>query len=123
MDDVSGDERRAAEWGLASLALGGVLVLMGPPTLYLQHILNGTGFAGMTRTDFQLAAVGGVMAGLVLVAFAVAGVVFGLWAVGAARRAGVPPARGLVGVMLSGLAVFIWVSAGAAWVGTVWWRF
>jgi hypothetical protein len=123
VDPEPGDERRAAEWGLASLALGGVLVLLGPPTLLLEHQLESTGFSTMTRTEVRLAAIGGVTAGLVLLAFAVAAVVFGFWSVGAARRAGVPPARGLAGVMLGGLAVFIWVSAGGAWVGSVWWRF
>jgi hypothetical protein len=122
MDIEYTDERRAAEWGLASMVLGAVLVLLGPPTLLLEHVLESSDFRGMTRLEIRLAGIGGVMAAIILLVSAVMGFVFGIWSMGAAQRTEAPPARGLVGILLCGLAVFIWLSAGGAWVGSIWWR-
>jgi hypothetical protein len=119
MDDATAAERRATEWGLAAMALGGVLALVGPIALTLAFLVHASGFTGMNRTDRFLAGVGGSVAGLALIGFAVTGVVFGGVAVGAARRAGLPAARGVVGIMLNAFAAFVFLTGLGAWLAAL----
>ena len=108
-----------AEWGLASLALGGVFAVMAPPTFLLIEYVQQNDFGGFSHSDRLLAALGGSFIAALILALEGAGVGFGVVGINAARRQGRPVALGLAGLLLNALDLLIWAAAAAAWLSAV----
>ena len=120
-DYGAGDSpRHAAEWGLGSALLGGVLLLMGPPTLLLFRLLEVSGYSGFPPSDRRLAAVAGYAGVALAVALSGVGVGFGGTGLSASRRAGGATALPLAGLLLSGFALLFWLLAAVAWHSQAW---
>jgi hypothetical protein len=116
LDHLDPGAKLSAEWGLASLAVGGVLCIVGPVGLILAIVADRSG--EISRWDQQgqwVIAAGGYLAALVLLVFPAIGVLFGFWSLRAAWRRELPAARGAAGVMLNLFALLIAAGAGAAW--------
>ncbi len=111
------DPRGGYEWGLAATLVGGVMSLIALITLILIDIVGTQWYPG--RSDRWFYAIGGTAGGLFALAVEVAGMVFAVWAVVAARRHRQPIGLGLAGVLLNGFAVFVTLGAALAWYGTV----
>jgi hypothetical protein len=118
-DEPTPPSRDGAEWGLASLLLGGVLAIMVPPTLLLILALDNGGFHRFGRLELHVATVAGFVAGASLVALSLAGLAFGVTGLGAARRHRRPTALALAGVLLGAFDLFTWLGAGLAWYATI----
>jgi hypothetical protein len=110
----------AAYYGLASIALAGILLMMALPALQLALWLQATGYAGMGAGEKRLAAYGGyVGAGAVLI-LGVVGTVVGVRGLGVAARTGEPRVLCGVGIALSLFAAALWVMCGVAWHFQAW---
>lgn len=117
-DDFEANWEAAAEWGLASLALGGTTTLFG----CLGVIMSLLSFDLASRWDAApqwIAAVTGFAACAVMFGFAIVGVRFGVRSVRAARERRQSVARGTVGVMLCGFGLFATLGAAGTWLGVV----
>ena len=115
--DPDAAARAGAEWGFASLALGGVFAVMAPPTYLLIEVVQQNSFGGFSHSDRLLAGLGGCLVAAIILALAATGVGFGIVGVNAARRHGRPIALGLAGLLLNALDLLIWAAAAAAWLG------
>jgi hypothetical protein len=108
------DGRAAFEWGLASIAIGGVLVI-GAFTAWANVAYTADPFA--TSGDWivraQSLSFGALLALSGLTAFA--GVGSGLRSIMLARREARPLALGLSGVLLSILAMVAWTGVALSW--------
>ena len=111
--------RAGAEWGFASLALGGVFAVMAPPTYLLIEIVQQNSFGGFSHSDRLLAGLGGCFIAVLILALEGVGVGFGVAGINAARRHGRPTALGLAGVMLNALDLLVWAAAALAWLSAV----
>src|SRR5690242_11274216 len=98
--------RSAAEWGLAALLTGGVLLLAAPPTLILSVELWNSGRGGMPSGDAQINAWLARLGAVVLAAVAASGLHAGWKGVRSATALGQP-----AGLAVTGLALCV---AGAA---------
>jgi hypothetical protein len=104
---------RAAEWGLASLALGCTLMVMAPTMLVLNTLLFTGGAQRMRPTDVALARIG-IFAGTGAVfLLGLAGLTFGVIGLGGALRHKQPAALGLGGTLASLVGLLLWGIAGA----------
>jgi uncharacterized membrane protein len=107
--------RHAAEWGLASLLMGGILSILALITL----LLNLTFWLGsrhgpvLAPADMHLA-YKGVIAALALIALlCLLSLIFGIKAWRSARTNYQPAGLGVAGTLISVLALLLWVIVGA----------
>jgi hypothetical protein len=105
-DGRPGAVPRSAHWGLTALMLGVPLVAAAPVTVLLSRDLWTRGPQSM---HVPLAFVGALIAGVLILALAITGVIFGVrgWLLALAERQ--PIALGLGGAMLCGAALLIWL--------------
>lgn len=114
--------RAGAEWGLASVLLGGLLALLVPPALQIAHTLELTGYRGFSTQDKRLAGYGGYIAAGLCMALAIVGVGFGIKGINLSRQHGQAAALGITGVLVGVLAFLFWVGAMIAWHSQAWGR-
>ncbi len=99
----------SAEWGAASLALGGVFTLIMPSMLLTALVIYQRG------RDQPVLELPCVLFCLLVLCLSAAGAAFGVLGVSAAQRARRPIALGLAGVMLNTLSLLMWAGALLAW--------
>jgi hypothetical protein len=109
-----------AQWGLASLWLGGLVVLLAPLTLIVNILMAAIGPQGlhMAQPEIRLSSYGLVIAlGLVLL-LGLAGLVFGVIALSAARARRQPLGLALAGIFVSvvGLLLFLFTAVDTVFV-------
>jgi hypothetical protein len=107
-------DRRAAEWGLASVLIGALLVL-GSPVLLIVNILMaafGPSALGMNLGAIRLATIGFVAVLGLLLALGVMGVVFGVYSLVAARPRGQSIALGLTGLLICVVGLVMLIVVG-----------
>ncbi|MFO0850243.1 MAG: hypothetical protein U0871_17050 [Gemmataceae bacterium] len=118
LDDFEATWEAAAEWGLASVVLGGATTLFGCLGVIMSLLSHD--MAGRWHWIPQwVSGVTGFVACAVMMGYAVAGVRFGVRSMRAARSRRQPVARGVVGVMLSLFGLFASLGAAATWYGVV----
>jgi hypothetical protein len=102
--------RYAAEWGLASLLMGGTLTLLAGLALLLnlQLFLSGPVWA---MEDLERLQNGSVWAGVVLIGLCVISLSVGVVGLVAAFRRCQPCALGLAGILMSLSAMTLWIVA------------
>jgi hypothetical protein len=100
----------AAQWGLASLLTGGLVVLVAPLTLIVNILLAafGPGRLGLDAPQITLVTWGFAVGLAVVLLLGVGGMLFGIAGIFSARARGQPVALGLAGVLVSvaGLLLF-----------------
>ncbi|SRR6266545_2265778 len=105
---------QGAQCGLASLWLGGLVVLLAPLTLIVNILLAAVGpeHLHMAQPEISLSSYGLLIALTLVLFLGVAGVVFGIVGIGAARARRQPIALPLAGLIVSvaGLLLFLFVS-------------
>lgn len=122
----SGGGRRHAEWGQASLAVGGLVLLLAPLTLIVNILLASIGPArmGMGRTEITLATYGLIIGLILVLLLGLAGLIFSVVSLAAARAQGEPFALGLAGLFVNfvGLALFLFTAIDTIFVLVGWGR-
>jgi len=107
---ISKNEDTASHWGLASLLLGGLLAVMAMLMLQmnLQMYLSPRGWSqGDLRPIHDVAIVGAVILGVMTSA----SMAFGICSLAFAYKRAQPCALGWAGLMISTLAMFLWIGA------------
>src|SRR6266436_749471 len=102
--------RRAAEWGFASLLLGGILALLAVLVLQINlHLFLGPPAWGASdlRALYNVTIAGSVVLGTMCAA----SVAFAIRSLVLAYKCGQPSALGWAGLMLSILALLLWMGA------------
>jgi hypothetical protein len=106
-----------AQWGLASLLLGGLLIPTAGIALIAVILMAwiGPSQLGMNQTSITLATYGGGIASLLLLALGVCGIVFASIGLARARRDNQPLALPLAGLLASiaGLLLMLMVALDA----------
>jgi hypothetical protein len=100
-----------AQWGLASLWLGGLVLLLAPLTLIVNILMAALGPQGlhMAQPETRLASYGLLVAvGLVLL-LGLAGLAFGIIALSSARGRGQPAGLPLAGILVSLVALLVFL--------------
>src|SRR5262249_14302194 len=93
--------RHAAEWGLASMLLGRALALLAVLMLIVNILLGTLARQIMGPADLQLAAVGGIVGGMVVLILSGLSVFFGIRSLVSASRHAQPAALGIAGTLVS----------------------
>src|SRR5262245_34080678 len=105
--------RHAAEWGLASLLCGGVRALAALAGLVLAFLIADIGRRVMSRPEVLAATTGTAVAVALIGLVALASIAAALKSLLSARSRGQPAGLGLMGLLVSLLALGLWVFAGA----------
>ena len=114
-DSESRQHPEAAYYGVASILLAGVLLLMALPALQLAFWLQATNYPGWGRTDKALAAYGGYIGAALVILLCLVGIGIGMRGRGAAARTGEPAVLCTVGMILGAFGAALWVAAVLAW--------
>ncbi len=110
----------AAQWGLASVLTGGLVLLMAPLTLVITILLAafGPGRMGMDPPQITLATWGLLIGLVVVLLLGLAALLFGVAGILSARARGQPMALGLAGLLVSvaGLVLFLFAAFDSVFV-------
>jgi Na+/proline symporter len=117
-DDFETNWEAAAEWGLASLVLGGTTSLFGMFGV-IMSLLSHDMANRWADLPQLISTIAGYTACAVMFGFAITGLRFGTRSVRSARERRQPAARGTVGMMLSGFGLFAVLGAAGTWLGVV----
>lgn len=111
--DESSESRHAAEWGLASLLLGGVLTIIAPITLIFNLIFWLQGPRIIAPQDMGLAHKAGIVGVGFVVVLCLVSLSFGIKAWRSASAAFQPAGLAVAGTLVSLLALVLWIITGA----------
>jgi hypothetical protein len=112
--------RHAAEWGLASLLCGCMLLLAAPVTLILVLQLADVGRRVMGRTDLFIAFIVSTIAMTLVIALTIASLIGALKSLLSARSRKQPAALGFFGVLVAVFAIPLWGFTAADLLITIW---
>ena len=101
--------------GLASVLLGMTFIVGSPATMHVIWALFDGHFRDFTKLDILLVAICGFLGGLMIVAMAVLGLIYGISAILTAREQNRSAALGVAGVLLNGFCVLLWIFIGILW--------
>jgi hypothetical protein len=109
--------RVAAEWGLASVLMGGVLVVCCPIMLIFDWLSYSGSSSALSGSDLKTSRLAAVFVYVMVIAFGGAALGFGIraWQAAAAHRQ--PLGLALAGVFTSGVGLLLWLMVGAATLG------
>lgn len=102
-------DRRATDWGLASLAVGGLFLLMAPVQLIFNSLYWSIGRHHAAPGEIQQARIAGTVAGLAFVGLIGFGIVCGFRGLGLARQTGQAAALPLAGIVIGFVDVVLWL--------------
>jgi hypothetical protein len=105
----------SAHYGVAAIAVAGVLLLMAIPAFQMAFWLEASGYRGWSPSDKEMAAYGGYIGTGMIVLLCLTGVVIGFRGIAAARHTGEPRVLCLVGIALCVFSAAIWFMVGVAW--------
>jgi hypothetical protein len=100
---------------LASVVLAMPFIVAGVPAMLMIWFLFDSRFRGFSRIDVILVAICGFLGFLMVVTFAVIGLIYGITAILVARRHNRSAALGMAGVMLNGFCVLLCVFIVILW--------
>ena len=104
--------RHAAEWGLASLLMGGILSILSLLALLINIILYAHALSGPFLGPGELTAVfiAAIFGAVIVPAICVTGIVFGIRSLASAFGRDQPGALGWAGLLMSLLALLLWIA-------------
>jgi hypothetical protein len=105
--------RLGAEWGLASLLMGGVLFLCCPIMLIFNWLCYSGSSSALAGSDLKIARVASVVVYVAVIGFGGAALGFGVraWMAAVAHRQ--PQGLPIAGVLTSGVGLLLWLMVGA----------
>ncbi len=104
--------RHAAEWGLASLLMGGILTILAPIVLIFNLIFWLHGSQVIAPPQMRLAYKGVIAALALIVLLCLLSLIFGIKAWRSARTNYQPAGLGVAGTLISLLALLLWIIVG-----------
>jgi hypothetical protein len=115
-DRLSADpmKRHGSEWGMASLLTGGMLSLGALVFLHLAVTTRQIGHSYFDRFDVGVITTLHTILTVVVLPITLLSIFAGLKAIFSARRRGQPIAYGLMGFLMSGLALYLCICACVA---------
>ena len=102
-------ERRATDWGLASLAIGGFFVITAPIQLFFNSFYWSIGIHRADRQEIEIARVVCPLIGLSYLCLIGFGLYAGLRGLSYARSTNHPAALPLGGILVCGLDIILWI--------------
>ncbi len=102
-------------YGLASMMLGALFVLMAPTALLLAFWLQISDYKGFSAEDTRLAARGGYASVAAIMLLSVVGIGIGMRGLLAAIKSGHTGVLSLCGMLVNLLSLAIWLGVGVAW--------
>src|SRR5262245_787291 len=105
--------RHAAEWGLASLLLGGILSVLALLVFQINVVLYLSARSGPILTPGEVRAVfiGSIVGAIIIAARCLTSMIFGIYSLVSAFRFQQPAALGWAGLLISILALLFWIAA------------
>jgi hypothetical protein len=110
-------DRRAADWGLVSLWIGGCFLVMAPILLTFNLLYWTQGVAMHRRGEIELARFVTLIVGSAFLALIVFGLIAGFRSMGLARATSQPAALAVGGLIVCGLDLLLWLGLGANLLG------
>ena len=111
--DDSSESRYAAEWGLASLLMGGVLAIIAPVMLIFNLMFWLQGPRVIAPQDMRLAHKAGIVGVGIIAVLCLTSLSFGIKAWRAALATFQPAGLAVAGTLVSLLALILWIITGA----------
>jgi hypothetical protein len=110
----------SAYYGLASIAISAIFLLMAVPALQLSNTLAQSHYRGFSPTDQRVAAYGGYAGGGVVILLALTAAGIAVAGIRVSGRTGEPAVLCLVGLLLSLFAALLWIACVASWHSQAW---
>ena len=102
-------ERRATDWGLVSLAIGGFFLVMAPIQLFFNDFYWSIGIHHSDQREIDIGRVVGPLVGLVYLCLLGFGLFAGVRGFSYARSTHYPVALPLGGILICGLDIILWI--------------
>jgi hypothetical protein len=106
-------ERRATDWGLVSLAIGGFFLIMAPIQLFFNSFYWSIGIHHADRQEIEIARVVSPMIGAAYLGLLGFGVYAAIRGLSLARSTRHPAALPLGGLLICGLDIILWIGLTA----------
>jgi hypothetical protein len=110
----------SAYYGIASIAISGIFLLMAVPALQLANTLQQSGYRGFDATELRLAAVSGYAGGGLVILLCLIASGMAVAGLRVANRGGEPAVLCLAGFLLSIFATLVWIGCVGAWHSQAW---
>jgi hypothetical protein len=110
----------SAYYGLSSLAISGILLLMATPALDLANTLQRDNYRGFSESDRKLAAYGGYAAAALALVLGLGAVGIAVAGLGVAGRGREPAVLCVTALCLGLFAALVWVGCAVAWHSQAW---
>ena len=118
--DASGIASSVVHFGVASMIVGALFILVAPMALQLALWLEISGYKGFPEEDKRLAAIAGYASVAVIVLLGIAGLCIGIRGIEAAGKSKQTAILPWCGVALNALSALIWIGVGVAWHSQAW---
>jgi hypothetical protein len=102
-------DRRATDWGLVSLWIGGFFLVMGPIQLFFNDFYWSIGIHHADRQEIDLARIVAPLMGVAFLSLIGFGLFAGFRGIGLARKTDQPLAFPIAGLLLCGLDGVMWI--------------
>ncbi|HJZ93340.1 MAG TPA: hypothetical protein VKE40_20860 [Gemmataceae bacterium] len=106
-------DRRATDWGLVSLWIGGCFLVMAPIMLTFNLLYWTHGVAMHQRGEIEIARLAVIVVGSGFLALIVFGLIAAFRSMGLARASSQPAALAVGGLLTCGLDLILWLALGA----------
>src|SRR5262245_21524854 len=105
-------DRRATDWGLASLAVCGLFLLMAPIQLFFNDFYWSIGIHHADRREIEIARLACPLVGVAYLSLMGFGLFAGIRGFSFARSTHCPAALPLDGILLCTLDIILWIALG-----------
>ena len=105
-------DRRATDWGLASLGINGAFLIMSPVMLFFNDFYNTIGIHHADRTEIDGARIATVLVGLMFLGLIGFGIFCGFRGLGIARATQQAIALPLAGTLVGFVVFVLWLALG-----------
>jgi hypothetical protein len=105
-------DRRATDWGLASLGINGAFLVMSPVMLFFNDFYSAIGIHHANRMEIDGARIGVVVVGIVFLGLIGFGIFCGFRGLGIARTTHQAVALPLAGIVVGFVDFALWLALG-----------
>jgi hypothetical protein len=105
-------DRRATDWGLASLGINGAFLIMAPVMLFFNDFYNTIGIHHADRMEIDGARIATVLVGLMFLGLIAFGIFCGFRGLGIARATQQAVALPLAGILVGFVVFVLWLALG-----------
>ena len=105
-------DRRATDWGLASLGINGAFLIMAPVMLFFNDFYSAIGIHHANRMEIDGARIATVVVGLLFIGLIGFGIYCGFRGLGIARATQQAVALPLAGIVVGFVVLVLWLALG-----------